>query len=154
MYNAQGEITEICHKSFPKEFTKETVWDEQISYATYRRRSPEDGGEEAQHFGRLINNAWIVPYSPYLTLRYNCHINVEICASSKATKYLYKYISKGGDRSMMRVSGDGETTARNEVREFQDLKSFGACEATWRIFEFPMGARYPAVKRLPNTPRT
>ena len=49
---------------------------------------------------------------------------------------------------MMRVSGDGETTARNEVREFQDLKSFGACEATWRIFEFPMGARYPAVKRL------
>ena len=44
--------------------------------------------------GRTLTNQWIVPYSPYLTLKYNCHINIEICASAKATKYLYKYVSK------------------------------------------------------------
>ena len=149
MYNAQGEITQVCHKKFPKEFMKDTVWDEKKSYATYKRRSKGDGGEEFVHNGRIINNAWIVPYNPHLLLRYNCHINVEICASAKATKYLYKYVNKGGDRASVRVDEDGQPQARNEVREFQDLKSFGASEATWRIFEFKMSNRYPAIQRLP-----
>ena len=149
MYNPQGEITGVCHKSFPKQFMKDTIWDEVQSYATYRRRKPEDGGDEVVQHNRTINNSWIVPYSPYLLLRYNCHINVEICASTKATKYLYKYIHKGGDRAMMRVYDKAEPRARNEVREFQDLKSFGASEATWRIYEFPMSKRYPAIQRLP-----
>ena len=128
---------------------KEAVWDEKQSYATYRRRTPEDGGVEMQHNHRLLSNSWVVPYNPYLLLRYNCHINVEICASTKATKYLYKYIHKGGDRMMMRVYEDGEQISRNEVRAFQDCKSFNASEAMWRLFEFPMSTRYPSVKRLP-----
>ena len=49
----------------------------------------------------------------------------------------------------MRVDEDGQPRPRNEIREFQDMKSIGASEATWRIFEFPMSERYPAVKRLP-----
>ena len=28
MYNSQREITEKCHKSFPKEFSQNTIWDE------------------------------------------------------------------------------------------------------------------------------
>ena len=148
MYNSQGEVTPNCHKSFPKEFIKDTVWDENKSYATYRRRQKADSGLEVLHNGRVIDNSWIVPYNPYLLLRYKCHINVEICASTRATKYLYKYIHKGGDRAMMRVDEAGNTI-RNELREFQDLRSFGACEATWRIFEFPLSNRFPAVKRLP-----
>ena len=49
---------------------------------------------------------------------------------------------------MMRVD-DGQPQARNEVKEFEDLRSFGAAEACWRIFEFEMSDRYPSVKRLP-----
>ena len=79
------------------------------------RRSIEDGGLQIIHNHRKIDNSWIVPYSPYLLLRYNCHINVEICASTKATKYLYKYLNKGGDRAMMRID-DGEPKPRNEIR--------------------------------------
>ena len=149
MYNNQGEITEVCHKSFPKEFSESTIWDEKRSYAVYRRRKPQNVEGEAFYNNRVINNAWIVPYSPYLSLRYNCHINVEVCASTKATKYLYKYITKGGDRASMRVDEEGRPIVRNEVKEFQDLKSFGASEATWRIFEFQMSKRYPAITRLP-----
>merc|ERR1712082_11685 len=33
MYNKQGEITQVCHKSYPKAFKEETVWDEKQSYA-------------------------------------------------------------------------------------------------------------------------
>ena len=50
---------------------------------------------------------------------------------------------------MMRVYEDGEQISGNEVRAFQDCKSFGASEETWRLFEFPMSNRYPSVKRLP-----
>jgi hypothetical protein len=38
-----------------------------------------------------FDNRWVVPFNPYLSLRFSCHINVEICASIKAIKYLHKY---------------------------------------------------------------
>ena len=53
-------------------------------------------------------------------LRYNCHINIEICASIKATKYLYKYVKMGFDRAMMRVDEERQPRNRNEVKEVQD----------------------------------
>lgn len=31
---------------------------------------------------------WIIPYPPYLSLRYAAHINVEICSSIDAIKYI------------------------------------------------------------------
>ncbi|OWZ16700.1 LOW QUALITY PROTEIN: Helitron helicase [Phytophthora megakarya] len=37
-------------------------------------------------------NKWIVPYNPYLPRKYNCHINMEVCATFKAVKYIYKYV--------------------------------------------------------------
>ena len=49
---------------------------------------------------------------------------------------------------MMRVEY-WKAQVRNEVKEFEDLQSFGAAEACWRIFEFEMSDRYPSVKRLP-----
>jgi hypothetical protein len=41
----------------------------------------------------------VVPYNPYLSLFFNCHINVEVCTSVAAVKYLYKYVYKGHDRA-------------------------------------------------------
>ena len=116
MYNRDGDLTQVCSKEFPKEFLKETVYDANNSYVKYKRRMPQDGGSEAFHNDRVLDSSWIVPYNPYLSLKYNCHINVEICTSSKATKYLYKCVSKGGDRAMMTVDKDGQPLTRNEVR--------------------------------------
>ena len=79
-----------CSKSFPKPFVKQTIIDPDGTYVTYKRRSPEDGGRTIQQGGRTVDNSSVVPYNAYLSLRYNCHINVEVCASIKATKYLYK----------------------------------------------------------------
>ena len=58
-----------CSKGFPKSFLKETIVDSENSYATYRRRSPEDGGRTFKHpkTGKQIDNQWVLPYNPYLS---------------------------------------------------------------------------------------
>lgn len=48
-----------------------------------------------------LDNRWVVPYSPYLAQKYNAHINVEVCATIKSVKYVYKYILKGYDRAQV-----------------------------------------------------
>ena len=141
MYNNNVDVTQICSKHFSKEHVKETYLDSNLSYVKYRRRMPEDGGSEALYNDRHLTSAWIVPYSPYLLLKYNCHINMELCASAKATKYVYKYVTKGGDRAMLKVDGDGQFISRNEVREFQDMRSIGASEGSWKLLEFEMTDR-------------
>ena len=50
---------------------------------------------DARRLATQINNQWIVPYNPVLLLKYQCHLNVEYCASIKGVKYLYKYVYKG-----------------------------------------------------------
>ncbi len=47
--------------------------------------------------GFVFDNRWVVPYNPYLTMRYQCHINVAVYSSITTMKYLYKYVYKGHD---------------------------------------------------------
>tara|TARA_B110000305_G_C19164528_1_gene504199 strand:+ start:441 stop:728 length:288 start_codon:yes stop_codon:yes gene_type:complete len=35
---------------------------------------------------------WVVPYSPYLTLKYGAHINIKVCSSTRAFTYLFLYM--------------------------------------------------------------
>ena len=135
-----------CTKKFPKPFQSETVVDPEQYYATYQRRSPEDGGRIVKNDkGREIDNGWIIPYNPYLSLRFECHINVECCASPKAAKYLYKYVTKGNDRAMVATRVEGEQQERDEIKEYQDLRSVGSSEAAWHLLAFPITERHPAV---------
>ena len=110
-----------CTKNFPKPFNRGTIVDPESFYAIYRRRSPEDGGRSLQKGGKMIDNGWIVPYNPYLPLRYDCHINVEVCTSEKAAKYLYKYTTKGNDRARVGTQVEGEPI--NEIDQYQPLST-------------------------------
>ena len=136
-----------CSKRFPKPFCAETQWDEAVAYPQYRRRAPEDGGQQVEHRGRLVTNQWVVPYSPLLSLRYDCHVNVEVCSSVDGIKYIFMYVYKGPDRQMVRadqlIGAD-----QDEVAAFRDLRSIGASEACWRLFGFEMSDRSPAVVAL------
>ena len=89
----------------------------------------------------MRDNRWVVPHNPRLLNKFKCHLNVEICTSIKAVKYLYKYTYKGPDRAMMEIV--------NEVTEFLDARYVTAPEACWRLFEYPMHARSHVVERLP-----
>lgn len=54
----------------------------------------------------------MVPYNPYLCQKYDGHINVEVCATVKAVKYIYKYIFKGHDRAQVEVTGQVSSAAQ------------------------------------------
>jgi len=88
--------TKQCSKLFPKRFSNTTT-DDSDSFATYIRRSPEAGGHTFHNVNTnvTLDNQWVVPHNPYLQLKYNCHINVEIRNSISSVKYLYKFVYKG-----------------------------------------------------------
>ena len=83
-----------CSKGFPKQYCEKTVVMKDNSYPEYQRLSPVHGGQSVVSTVKskncVIDNRWIVPHSPYLLLRYNAHINVELCMSPLASKYLFK----------------------------------------------------------------
>ncbi|XP_072025233.1 uncharacterized protein [Amphiura filiformis] len=142
-----------CGKHFPKDFRNHTVVT-QSSYPEYRRRSPENGGRTHTmkvHGNNFeVDNRFIVPYNPFLSLKFNAHINVEVVHSVKAVKYLYKYITKGCDRVMVRLSNGEEIDITNdEIERFVNARYVSASQALWRIYEFKLHQRYPAVMKLP-----
>jgi hypothetical protein len=78
-------------------------------------------------------------------IRYNCHINVEICSSIEAVKYIHKYIYKGHDRTTVEISEQN----RDEIKEYLDACYIGSIESCWHMNEFSMHAETPHVYRLP-----
>jgi hypothetical protein len=80
-----------CFKGNPKDYephTRENV----DCYPRYRRRCD---GRSFKVRNIALDNRWVAPYNKYLLKKYNCHINTEVCASIKSTKYLLKYVYKG-----------------------------------------------------------
>ncbi|KAI5399296.1 hypothetical protein KIW84_064602 [Lathyrus oleraceus] len=116
-----------CKKRYPKQFLDETRQGTD-SYPEYRRRF-----DESVSLGkdRSVDNRWVVPYNPWLLLKYDCHINVEICSSIKSIKYLYKYVYKGPDRVAMEVH---KGSYMDEVQQYVDARWICAPEALWKIF--------------------
>ena len=66
---------------------------------------------------RRITNADVVPFNPTLLLMFHGHINVELCSSVSAVKYLYKYIHKGDDRLVFGLHWPEESVPDSHVEE-------------------------------------
>ena len=103
--------------------------------------------------GIQLDNRWVVPYNPYLTTKYNCHINVEICSSIAAIKYLFKYVYKGHDHATIEVRGNNmqeqsQARADDEIRLYLDARYISASESSWRIFYYRLHDEKPNVMQL------
>ncbi|XP_071723153.1 uncharacterized protein [Rutidosis leptorrhynchoides] len=64
-------------------------------YPVYRRRNEEKVVKRGEF---LLDNRKVIPYNPYLMMKYRGHINVERCNQIRAIKYQFKCINKGNDR--------------------------------------------------------
>ncbi|XP_063781333.1 LOW QUALITY PROTEIN: uncharacterized protein LOC134929683 [Pseudophryne corroboree] len=134
-----------CTKQFPKEFNDNTLI-HRNTYPVYRRRPTET----VEVRGVLMSNQNVVPYNPYLALKYNAHINVEVCTSLYAIKYIYKYIFKGFDCANVVITPNGQPEQQyNEIQNFIDCRYVSPPEAIWRLREYVMHDRSHAVIRLP-----
>ena len=137
-----------CSKYFPKKYKLSTTIDDD-GYPTYKRR---DTGVTVQKSGIKLDNGSVVPYNPFLLMRYQGHINVEYCNKSNAIKYLFKYVNKGPDRSNIEITnGKGvshEKEPIDEIKRFYDCRYLSPSESAWRIFKFDIHQKFPAVIRL------
>ena len=154
-----------CSKGYPKPLNDTTKHAEN-SFPVYRRRGVIDGGRTYQKSPQhpMLDNGWVVPYNPWCSMKYCCHINVEICNSISAYKYLYKYVYKGDDKASVNVvqanpmsshvtgtvdiSGATRTNEDDEISKFVDARYVGANNAHWKLLGYEMEHRDPCVMRL------
>ena len=154
-----------CSKHYPRPRAEHTRASED-GYVQYRRRPPPyqtemsvevdigTGTPKVYRVGprgvflndRWVDNSWVVPYNPAMALKYNAHINFELCGSIRSVKYVYKYVYKGPDRTVAGVTEGVDE--RDEITTYVDARYLGSCEATWRIFDFNINDRHPSVMPL------
>ncbi|GBN03005.1 hypothetical protein AVEN_246119-1, partial [Araneus ventricosus] len=97
--------------------------------------------------GKLFQQ-YIVPYNPWLIKKLNAHINVEVCASVKSVKYLYKYVYEGHDAASVRLQSNDGILNKDEFLTFLDGRYVSAPEAMWRLNEFSLSEKYHVIMRL------
>ncbi|KAK9063108.1 hypothetical protein SSX86_016978 [Deinandra increscens subsp. villosa] len=142
-----------CSKNFPKPYENASRIDDN-GRAFYRRRR---GRPTVEKGGAAVDSGYVVPYNKRLLLRFHAHINVEHCGWSMMIKYLFKYISKGPDRVRYSVtskpdaanaSSSSSVEVIDEIQNFIDGRFICPHEASWRILNFPIHHRDPAVQVL------
>ncbi|VDL66325.1 unnamed protein product, partial [Nippostrongylus brasiliensis] len=129
-----------CSKKFPKELRTSTSV-EFDGFPHLRRRGQSFVSIDGNDYG----DEWVVPYNPYLLLKYNSHINVEICGMITAVKYLYKYVYKGTDKARLRI-GNNETV--DEIKQYLNARYVCPPEAAHRIFGYDLDDTSHSVVRL------
>jgi len=126
----------------------ETRMDED-AYPYYRRR--DNGNSFERPGGYIVDNRYVVPYYPILSIIFNCRINVEVVSSIKSVKYLYKYIYNGHDVAAITIEPVTENVIidHDEIRDFIETRYVGPVEASWRILEKKLQDKSHTIIRLP-----
>jgi PIF1-like helicase/Helitron helicase-like domain at N-terminus/Helicase len=136
----------VCSKGFPKPYAQVTQTNAN-GYPVYRRRDQQ----VIDASGRVLSNAWVVPYNPYLSTKYNCHINVEICSTISSVKYLYKYVYKGHDRAAISITKEnenGNVEEINEIDQYVTARYISASESCWRLLNLEMQHKSHTIQVL------
>ncbi|XP_052889380.1 uncharacterized protein LOC128297726 [Anopheles moucheti] len=128
-----------CSKGYPKHFCDRTRSMDN-GYPQYRRRN---NGRTVTVQVVVLDNRHVVPYNPWFTQKYDCHINVEICNSISSVKYLYKYVYKGHDRLSVSIAEN------DEIQQYIDARYLSPTDSCWRIMRFELQAKTHTVVTLP-----
>nr|GEV96638.1 DNA helicase [Tanacetum cinerariifolium] len=112
-----------CNKHFPKKYNANTFFDSS-GHTQYRRR---DTGIFVMNGESRLDNCNVVPYNRALCLDFEAYINVDYCGWIMLIKYQFKYISKGPDRILVKISNSkatasvpGNNKQINEIQNYVD----------------------------------
>ena len=145
-----------CTKNYPKSYSDNTRIDKS-GFVVYKRRADERSS--VLKGDTTIGNQYVVAHNLSLLKKYQAHINIEWCCKTNAIKYLFKYITKGVDRSTVLLKKAGEESVEDgekkkqkievdEIERCQDYRYISACEASWRLFSFHIHHNQPSVMKL------
>lgn len=138
--NCPCMVNGICSKNFLKTFCQEThLPHNSHGYPEYRR--PNDG-HTIEKNGFVFDSRWVMPYNPWVLLKYKCHIHVEFVGSFHTIKYLYKYVHKGVDVSTVTIEN------RDEISRFINARMIDAHDSHWSKMEYKVQNRFPALINL------
>ena len=87
--------------------------------------------------GFMLDNRWIISFSPFCLLWLHCHINVECAICFGSMKYINIYIDKGEDCRTLSVHDQDDA-----VKQYINGRYFSASEAAWRILQFSLHGQY------------
>src|SRR6266498_1010851 len=131
----------ICTKRFSREFNK-TIIVNADGYPIYRRRRIIDNEIIIWGPNSRFDNRWVVSYNPFLTRLLKIYINVEICITVKAVKYIHKYIYKGHDKATLQIY------KTNKITRYMTCRYINPAQAIWSILEFLIYEEWSTVIRL------
>lgn len=134
-----------CSKHFHKPFRSQTVVHEDRP-CEYRRRLPQEGGEIYMAQKKMggasylieYNNSHVVPYNPYILLKYACHHNVEWVYGRDGIKYACKYPLKGPEYQYIRVENNDNVVHYNEFNMIFKANYRSGMEAFMRMYGYPI----------------
>ncbi|OWY97751.1 Helitron helicase [Phytophthora megakarya] len=121
------------------------------------RRPPGKQKFKTREYDNAMTNQWVVPYNPYLSQKYNCHINIEKCTGITVVKYMYKYVYKGSDKAMFTIESvendrEGGTRVRvepNEIIRYLNARYISPVEACIRLLDYVVQGKSHLVVLLP-----
>ena len=137
-----------CQKHYPQPF-RTSLHINKSGRAEYTRL---DNGDKAtisckngdgKTVDTEIDNRDIVPYNPYLLMKYDSHICFDLVTAKAVIAYLYKYAYKKADSVKARILyGD------DEIEAYRSARYISSSEAMWHIFGFHTQDRTPSVNLL------
>lgn len=130
----------VCTKHYPKPFCSGTNFDSK-NYPECRRRNDgkkiifynKDGSVKC-----TADNSMIVPYNPYLSIKFQCHICPVPCGSTGGFKYLFKYCFKGHDCAIICYMDSNQEMQYDEIQHYLNTRYICPPEAMHRLYEFKM----------------
>ena len=138
--NCSCMVDGTCFKGFPKPFQQQT----EFSVDGYPLFQGKHYGVSVNFGSHDLDNSCVVPHSPYLLQKYDCHINVEACVSIKSVKYLYKYVYKGHDAANIQLQ---QVTDYDEISMYEDARYVSPPEAFWHLATFKMNDQSHVIFR-------
>ncbi len=135
-----------CNKHYPKEYGERTkvgddgfvIYKRPFGLSVTRKGKVTSADGSIRYQNHCITNADIVPYCRYLSLKFNCHINVECVSYATVIRYLFDYIHKGPTMARMQLTIKDGVGHYDQIKHYQNCRSLSAHEAIQHLLKLAM----------------